>query len=147
MERYYLRALDIESRGERRKGIYEKLARGFGATDIRPLLKSDKANGTRMFTPSGLAARLLAPIQGAESNAIALPARSGRAGIGAPHPFAASPLRHLMFAVRDIAAADNTARTPAANTCATPSARVTGANAKASSACSTGSPRWATPKA
>ena len=57
-------ALDIESRGERRKGMYEELARGFGVTDIRPLLKSDKANGTRMFTPTGLAASLLAPIEG-----------------------------------------------------------------------------------
>ena len=64
VERYYLRALDIESRGERRKGMYEELARGFGVTDIRPLLKSDKANGTRMLTPSGLAASLLAPIEG-----------------------------------------------------------------------------------
>ena len=107
VERYYLRALDIESRGERRKGMYEELARGFGVTDIRPLLKSDKANGARMFTPSGLAASLLAPIQGAESNAAALPARRGRAGAGTPHPFAASPLRHLMFAVRETAAADN----------------------------------------
>ncbi len=62
VERYYLRALDIESRGERRKGMYEELARGFGVTDIKPLLKSDKANGARMFTPSGLAASLLAPV-------------------------------------------------------------------------------------
>ena len=38
VERYYLRALDIESRGERRKGMYEELARGFGVTDIKPLL-------------------------------------------------------------------------------------------------------------
>ena len=27
--------------------------RGFGVTDIRPLLKSDTANGARMLTPSG----------------------------------------------------------------------------------------------
>ena len=107
VERYYLRALDIESRGERRKGMYEELARGFGVTDIRPVLKSDKANGTRMFTPSGLAAGLLAPIQGAESNAATLPARRGRVGTGAPHPFAASPLRHLMFAVRETTTADS----------------------------------------
>jgi putative DNA methylase len=107
VERYYLRALDIESRGERRKGMYEELARGFGVSDIRPLLKSDKANGARMFTPSGLAASLLAPIQGAASDSSALPARRGRAATGAPHPFAASPLRHLMFAVCDTAAADN----------------------------------------
>ncbi|MBK7953324.1 MAG: hypothetical protein IPK02_04790 [Candidatus Accumulibacter sp.] len=39
--------------------MYEELARGFGVTDIRPLLKSDKANGTRLFTPAGLAASLL----------------------------------------------------------------------------------------
>ncbi len=107
VERYYLRALDIESRGERRKGMYEELARGFGVTDIRPLLKSDKANGTRMFTPSGLAASLLAPVQGEESAAAALPVRRGRVGAGTPHPFATSPLRHLMFAVRETATADN----------------------------------------
>ena len=107
VERYYLRALDIESRGERRKGMYEELARGFGVTDIKPLLKSDKANGTRMFTPSGLAAGLLALVQGAQSDTAALPGRRGRAGTGGPHPFAASPLRHLMFAVRETAAADN----------------------------------------
>jgi putative DNA methylase len=107
VERYYLRALDIESRGERRKGMYEELARGFGVTDIGPLLKSDKANGARMFTPSGLAASLLAPIPGAEPNSAALPARRGRASTGAPHPFAASPLRHLMFAIRETASADS----------------------------------------
>lgn len=106
-ERYYLRALDIESRGERRKGMYEELARGFGVTDIRPLLKSDKANGARMFTPSGLEASLLAPIGGGESNDAVLPSRRGRVGTSGPHPFAASPLRHLMFAVRETTAADN----------------------------------------
>ncbi|MBK7953757.1 MAG: DUF1156 domain-containing protein [Candidatus Accumulibacter sp.] len=84
VERYYLRALDIESRGERRKGMYEELARGFGVTDIRPLLKSDKANGTRLFTPAGLVASLLAPVLGAESNHAALPARRGRVSVGAP---------------------------------------------------------------
>ncbi|MCV2422719.1 DUF1156 domain-containing protein [Paucibacter sp. DJ4R-1] len=106
-ERYYMRALDIESRGERRKGMYEELARGFGVTDIRPLLKSDKANGARMFTPSGLAASLLAPIGGVESNSPALQARRGRAAAGAPHPFASAPLRHLMFALRETTVADN----------------------------------------
>jgi putative DNA methylase len=109
VERYYMRALDIESRGERRKGMYEELARGFGVTDIQPLLKSDKANGTRLFTPSGLSASLLAPIQVVESNAAVLPARDGRVGAGVSHPFAASPLRHLMFAVRETSAADNNA--------------------------------------
>lgn len=107
VERYYLRALDIESRGERRKGMYEELARGFGVTDIKPLLKSDKANGARLFTPSGLAASLLGPLQGTASDTATLPARRGRAGTAGPHPFAAAPLRHLMFAIRETRAADN----------------------------------------
>lgn len=105
-ERYYLRALDIESRGERRKGMYEELARGFGVTDIKPLLKSDKANGARMFTPSGLEATLLAPIGGNDSNVAELSSRIGRQGASGTHPFAISPLRHLMFAIRETAAAD-----------------------------------------
>jgi hypothetical protein len=104
-ERYYLRALDIESRGERRNGMYEELARGFGVTDIKPLLKSDKANGARMVTPTGFGAALLAPI-GDEASP-ALPARRGRTAASGPHPFAAAPLRHLLFAVRETAAADN----------------------------------------
>jgi hypothetical protein len=106
IERYYLRAVDIESRGERRKGMYEELARGFGVTDIKPLLKSDKANGTRVHTPSGFGTSLLAPIDGAVATAAALP-RRGRASSSAPHPFAATPLRHLLFAVCETAAADN----------------------------------------
>ncbi len=106
-ERYYLRALDIESRGERRKGMYEELARGFGVTDIRPLLKSDKANGTRMHTASGFAATLLAQADGAVADADALPTRRGRNASQAAHPFASAPLRHLLFAIRETAAADN----------------------------------------
>lgn len=107
VERYYLRALDIESRGERRQGMYEELARGFGVTDIKPLLKSDKANGARMFTPSGLSSTLLGQVQGSESTDALLPGRQGRATTGATHPFATSPLRHLMFAVRETATSDN----------------------------------------
>lgn len=107
VERYYLRSLDIESRGERRKGMYEELARGFGVTDIRPLLKNDKANGARMGTPTGLAASLLAAAQGGDSQASALPARRGRVSTTGAHPFASTPLRHLMFAIRETTAADN----------------------------------------
>ena len=106
VERYYLRALDIESRGERRQGMYEELARGFGVTDIKPLLKNDKANGARMYTPSGLASSLLGTATGAQSSDVPL-ARRGRAGSSVAHPFASSALRHLMFAIRETAAADN----------------------------------------
>ena len=101
-ERYYLRALDIESRGERRQGMYEELARGFGVTDVKPLLKNDKANGARVLTPTGRGAGLLGAIAGrAAAPAGALPARRGRAGAGEAHPFAGAPLRHLLFAIRE----------------------------------------------
>jgi putative DNA methylase len=151
VERYYLRALDIESRGERRKGMYEELARGFGVTDIKPLLKSDKANGARMFTPSGLAAKPARPDSG-RGGLEAIPRRCPPAGsrrhhAAGPHPFAAAPLRHLMFAIRETSCLPTTARNPAANTCAIPSAKATGASAKALSSCSNGWPHWATPKA
>jgi putative DNA methylase len=106
IERYYLRAVDIESRGERRKGMYEELARGFGVADIKPLLKSDKANGTRMQTPTGLGSTQLAPLDGDTPSTAALP-RKGRANASGPHPFAPTPLRHLLFAIRETAAAAN----------------------------------------
>lgn len=106
-ERYYLRALEIESRGERRKGMYEELARGFGVTDIKPLLRADKANGATMHTPSGFESGLLAAPAGAIPTTDAMPARRGRAAAGSPHPFASSSLRHLLFAIRETVAADN----------------------------------------
>ena len=106
-ERYYLRALDIESRGERRQGMYEELARGFGVTDIKPLLMSDKANGARMHTASGFGASTLgAAAGGTVGGNAALPARRGRAAAAGPHPFATAPLRQLLFAVRETAVAD-----------------------------------------
>jgi hypothetical protein len=107
VERYYLRSLDIESRGERRQGMYEELARGFGVTDIRPLLESDKANGARMVTPSGLGERLLAAPTGVTVTADVLPVRRGRGRATTTHPFASSPLRHLLFAARETAVADD----------------------------------------
>lgn len=110
VERYYLRSLDIESRGERRKGMYEELARGFGVLDIRPLLKSDKANGTRVATPTGLSATVLAAASAGDAGPTGqLGAQStrGRSSASGPHPFAASPLRHLMFAIRETAAVNN----------------------------------------
>jgi adenine-specific DNA methylase len=106
VERYYLRALDIESRGERRQGMYEELARGFGVTDIKPLLKNDKANGARMYTPSGLASSLLGTASDPQSTDVSI-TRRGRTGNSLAHPFAFSPLRHLMFSIRETAAADN----------------------------------------
>ena len=107
VERYYLRSLDIESRGERRKGMYEELARGFGVTEVKPLLKSDKANGARMYTPSGFEKKLLESPEASEKSTPPIPGRKGRASPKAPHPFAASPLRHLLFAIHETGVAGN----------------------------------------
>jgi hypothetical protein len=57
-----------------------------------------------MHTASGFAAATLA---GASAGAGTSPARRGRAAASGPHPFAEAPLRHLLFAVRETAAADN----------------------------------------
>ncbi len=111
VERYYLRALDIESRGERRKGMYEELARGFGVTDIRPLLKSDQANGTRMHTASGFGQTLLGKVEGGSVKDKGKTLKPGGRKLQPSsfnlHPFATSPLRHLFFAIHETAAADN----------------------------------------
>ena len=108
VERYYLRALDIESRGERRQGMYEELARGFGVTNIKPLLKSDKANGARMHTPSGLGDTILKDV--ASKNAVVTELGSQPKKVRKEveiHPFAMSPLRHLLFAIRETTIAEN----------------------------------------
>ena len=112
-ERYYLRALDIESRGERRQGMYEELARGFGMTDIRPLLKSDKANGARVHTASGFTRTLLTAPVGSDTPGNELsapcPAARGRGrgrGSSTDHAFARSALRHLLFAIKETTAAE-----------------------------------------
>ena len=71
--------------------MYEELARGFGFTAIELPLKSDKANGARRYTPSGLAAVHLAPIGGQSAASAGLPTRRGRADASGPRPFAAAP--------------------------------------------------------
>ncbi len=51
-ERFYLKGLEVESHGEHRSGVYQELARGFGARDYTTLLESSKANQTRLKTAS-----------------------------------------------------------------------------------------------
>jgi hypothetical protein len=90
--------------------MYEELARGFGVTDIRPLLKNDKANGARVHTPSGFATIGLAAVGGDATGT--LPSLRGRGRVSAAtHPFASSSLRHLLFAIRETAATDNSPET------------------------------------
>lgn len=56
-ERLYLRALDVESRGEHRQGVYQELARGFGVREVKRILSTDKANGARVRTPAAFGKR------------------------------------------------------------------------------------------
>lgn len=59
MERFYLKGLDVEMHGEYRSGVYQELARGFGATDYNDLLQSDRANKTRLKTANEFGRRML----------------------------------------------------------------------------------------
>ena len=141
VEQYYLRGLDIESRGERRQGMYEELARGFGVSEIKPMLKSDKANGARMHTANGFADKLLETPKDA-SNENPAP----RQGTASSHP---SPSSHSATSSSPSARPPPTKTTPspAAAISATASAKPTGSNANASSTASTGSAPSATPPA
>jgi len=49
-ERFYIKALEVQSHGEHRSGVYQEMARGYGLRDYRQFLKSDKANETRLMT-------------------------------------------------------------------------------------------------
>jgi adenine-specific DNA methylase len=73
--RFYLKGLEMEAHGERRSGVYQELARGFGVQEYTNLLASTKANETRLRTASEFGRRDL--------------------GSGA---FGASLVRHALFA-------------------------------------------------
>ena len=52
LERFYLKGIEVESHGEYRNGVYQELARGFGAVDYTNMLSNTKANETRLKKPS-----------------------------------------------------------------------------------------------
>lgn len=58
MERFYLKGLEVETHGEHRSGVYQELARGFGAGDYTALLASDRANQARLRTASEFGGRM-----------------------------------------------------------------------------------------
>lgn len=76
MERFYLKGLEVESHGEYRNGVYQELARGFGALAYTDLLADTTANQTRLKTPKEFGRRQL-----------------GGEGFGG------TLLRHILFAV------------------------------------------------
>ncbi len=50
-ERFYLKGLDLEYKGEYRSGVYQEMARGFGLREYKYMLNTSKANQTRLYTP------------------------------------------------------------------------------------------------
>jgi hypothetical protein len=83
-ERFYLKGLDLEYKGEYRNGVYQEMARGFGVRDYRPMLNTVKANQTRLITPTEYGSRDL-----------------GNEG------FSGSLVRNILFAIRETRANDD----------------------------------------
>jgi adenine-specific DNA methylase len=67
MERFYIKGLEVESHGEYRSGVYQELARGFGAADYDNLLESTKANETRLKSASEFGKKMLGTYGDSES--------------------------------------------------------------------------------
>jgi adenine-specific DNA methylase len=59
MERFYLKGLEVESHAEHRSGVYQELARGFGAANYDELLASTRANETRLKSASEFGRKML----------------------------------------------------------------------------------------
>ncbi len=76
MERFYLKGLEVESHGEYRNGVYQELARGFGANAYTELMAGTQANETRLKSATEF----------------------GRRGLGGDN-FGSTLLRHVLYAV------------------------------------------------
>jgi putative DNA methylase len=72
MERFYIKGLEVESHGEYRSGVYQELARGFGAADYDDLLENTKANETRLKSASEFGKKMLGTSGDSESFADSL---------------------------------------------------------------------------
>lgn len=75
-EKLYLKGLEVEGHGDYRSGVYQEFARGFGVRDYQFMLRTGKANETRLKTASEFQ-------------------RSELSG----SPFSASLVRHALYAV------------------------------------------------
>jgi adenine-specific DNA methylase len=58
-ERFYLKGVEVESHAEYRSGVYQELARGFGAADYADLLANTRANETRLKSANEFGRRML----------------------------------------------------------------------------------------
>ena len=87
-ERLYLKGIEVEESGEAREGVYQELARGYGALDYGDMLASQVANAARLKTPSEFGSR----------------DRGTKSGFGS------TLLRHVLYAIH--ATATNPDRDP-----------------------------------
>lgn len=85
MERFYLKGLEVESHGEYRSGVYQELARGFGAAEYTELLANTRANETRLKSATEFG-------------------KKGLSGAG----FDGSLMRQCLFAVHQVRHSDQT---------------------------------------
>jgi len=90
-ERFYLKGLEVESHGEYRNGVYQELARGFGAVGYTDLLADTTANQTRLKTPKEFGRRLLG--QGPSTSSGQGPSAGSGRGFGG------TLLRQVLFAI------------------------------------------------
>ena len=114
-EKLYLKGLEVESHGEHRSGVYQEFARGFGVRDYRFMLRTGKANETRLKTATEFQRRELG-----ES------------------PFGQSLVRHALYAVWR--AAESARTSPAASLGCAASLPTTGRAANRWSPCFATSP-------
>ncbi|GGN34680.1 anti-phage-associated DUF1156 domain-containing protein [Deinococcus daejeonensis] len=56
-ERFYLKGLETEQRGEHRSGVYQELSKGFAANNWRDLLGDERANHVRLQTATEMGNR------------------------------------------------------------------------------------------
>lgn len=56
-ERYYLKGLDMQAKGENKAGVFQELARGFGVADYSELMESLQANHSKVKTATGFGDR------------------------------------------------------------------------------------------
>lgn len=88
VERFYLKGLDLERRGEARSGAFQELARPFNVPEYGTLLAKAKANQVRLKTAAELGRRDLRRAGTAD-----------RAEDRALEGFAAGMLRHALYGV------------------------------------------------
>lgn len=100
LERLYLKGLEVESHAEYRSGVYQELARGFGAVDYTNLLANTRANETRLKSASEFGRRQLGQRQRSERS-------GGTRSDQENSEFGGTLLRQALFAIHQTSKEDD----------------------------------------